>query len=605
MVAGRQRRRGHRARAAGFTIQSLQDPMPDKEYLQVKASPVYVHDWTLQTGHEYTIETRNLSAGSDTVLYLAHLGQQVAMNDNRAGNEPSSLLRFVPAETGDYTVIIRAVDETRAGTCDLLIDGQLVAPGISFAGAVIPWSWKPGDQFQTAHLPSTYAQPVDTVLLAFNGMQLVGWNDDGGIAGCSLLKLSTPSAEASGQVVVATVSQDPADSDWVMLYRNALSGPDSDGDGLADSLEKSLGTDPHSVDTDGDGLRDDWELFGVHTPYGDEDLPSYAGIGVNSRRGSDPRVPDLFLEIDWMAGPKEDPDRFRPLDASVELVTRQFWQSGGIVLHIDLGQMGTRSDRGGQLLPYQAGFDLTGTDPLSLERCFSADDWFAPSRHHLFAYMACCSHFPNRVSSGQMVRFNEDGSANQTELFYTRLCPGAIVCMGTGINGSVQMEAGTIMHEFGHCLNLQHGGFESYNNFKPNYLSCMNYFFQFTGLDATGAPDYSHGDRATLDEEALDERLGIGPVNDYVYAVICRGRNNPYIGRREDVRCPDYPDAIDWDRDGKIATRPVQVDFNADGWFGPLTDFDDWAEVRRPAGGTLWIGVNAGVQDWTSADAKP
>jgi hypothetical protein len=286
-------------------------------------------------------------------------------------------------------------------------------------------------------------------------------------------------------------------------------------------------------------------------------------------------------------------------------VTRQFWLSGGVVLHVDLGQMGARNDRGGQLLPYQDSFDRTGTDPLCLETCFASADWFAPSRRHLFAYLICSSHFPDRTASGHMVRFNEDGTINETDLFSTPLCPAAIVAMGTGINGSVAMEAGTIMHEFGHCLNLQHGGFESYNNFKPNYVSSMNYLFQFGGLDEAGDPDYSHGDHPSLDENALDERTGVGPVNDHVYWLIHRGRNEPSIPRREDIRSAACPSAIDWDGDGQLTFEPVGVDLNADGWLGLLRDFDDWSEVRCPQGGTCWVGVNAGVEGWTSADGKP
>lgn len=602
--SGRRTGQGHAAGGAA-SVQSVQEPAPGKEFLQVKASPVYLQQWPLAAGHEYTIETRDLSAGSDTVLYVARDGRQLALNNDRAPGDPSSLLRFTPPESGDYVLIVRALDDARAGTCDLFIDGQVRQQGIQFAGAVVPWSWKAGDWFQTAHLPSTYARPVDTVLFAFNGFQLVGWDDDGGIRGCSALGLKTDSTREASHVLVGSFSQDPEDADWVMLYRNALSGPDTDGDGLADSLELSLGTNPKAIDTDGDGLRDDWELFGLHTPAGDEDLPSYAGVGVNSRKGSDPRVPDVFLEIDWMAGPKTEPHLFRPLDAALELVTRQFWSSGGVVLHTDLGQMGTGDNRGGQVLPYQESFDRTGTDPLSLERCYTSPEWFAPSRRHLFAYIVCGSRFPDRTSSGHMVRFNEDGSINEGRLFDTPLDPGAIVSMGTRINGSLTMEAGTLMHELGHCLNLQHGGFESFNNFKPNYVSSMNYLFQMVGLDAAGTPDYSHGGRPTLDERALDETTGIGPTSDFMAWVICRGRNIPAIRRREDIRSPEFPTAIDWDGDGQITAGPVQVDFNGDSWFGLLRDNDDWAEVHRPRGGTRWVGVNAGVEEWTSRSERP
>lgn len=37
-------------------------------------------------------------------------------------------------------------------------------------------------------------------------------------------------------------------------------GPDADGDGLSDDVERFLGTDPASIDSDRDGLTDDAEL---------------------------------------------------------------------------------------------------------------------------------------------------------------------------------------------------------------------------------------------------------------------------------------------------------------------------------------------------------
>jgi hypothetical protein len=587
------------------SIQSLQAAEPGQEFLQVKASPVYLQTWTLAAGHQTTIETRGLSAGSDTVLYLLWEGRQVAMNNDREAGDPSSRLRFTPETTGRYQLLIRSLDEARAGTCNLVIDGQVRQQSIPFGGAAVRWSWAAGDRFQTAHLPSTYAMPVDTLLFAFEGLDLVAWNDDGGVRGCSALRTNQASEHEDAHVLVGSYAPDEPVSDWVVLYRNALSRPDTDGDTLADVLESSLGTDPERVDTDGDGLRDDWELFGVQTPAGEEDLPAYAGTGVNKRRGSDPRVPDLFLEIDWIAGPRGKAQLYRPLDSAVDLVTQQFWSSGGIALHVDLGQMGTRQSRGGQALPNQESFDRTGTEPLSLESCYQSSDWFAVSRRHLFAYIICGSRFPDRPSSGHMVRFNEDGTVNQTALFNSTLQPAAIVCMGTAINGSLQMEAGTIMHELGHCLNLQHGGFESYVNFKPNYVSSMNYLFQFNGTLGGGAPDYSHGWRQPLDERQLDETSGVGPSDEQVYWLITRGRTQPAISRRSDVRSERFPEAFDWNGDGRISSEPVRSDYNADGWYGQLRDHDDWAEVRRPDRGLAWVGLNARVEEWLSVTERP
>ncbi|MBI4252890.1 cupredoxin domain-containing protein [Candidatus Uhrbacteria bacterium] len=47
-----------------------------------------------------------------------------------------------------------------------------------------------------------------------------------------------------------------------------VSGPDSDGDGLADSFEEALGTDPQRPDTDGDGYGDKEEIQQNYSPTG-------------------------------------------------------------------------------------------------------------------------------------------------------------------------------------------------------------------------------------------------------------------------------------------------------------------------------------------------
>src|SRR5262249_3555842 len=82
--------------------------------------------------------------------------------------------------------------------------------------------------------------------------------------------------------------------------------------------------------------------------------------------------------------------------------------------------------------------------------------------------------------------------------------------------------AGTLMHELGHNLNLHHGGDED-ANFKPNYLSVMNYLWQVSGIFVSSQPgnadptnivamrlDYSGYVLPTLNEAHLDERIGLG-----------------------------------------------------------------------------------------------
>jgi hypothetical protein len=136
-------------------------------------------------------------------------------------------------------------------------------------------------------------------------------------------------------------------------------------------------------------------------------------------------------------------------------------------------------------------------------------------------------------------------------------------------------------------------------------VSCMNYLFELSGLDVDGTPDYSHGGRVPLDERRLDEQAGVGEVSDYLNWSIRRGRSQPAIPHRDDIRSADAPGAIDWDGDGQISSCPVRVDLNADGWYGVLKDFDDWSEVRRPKGGTSWVGVNVPVEGWLSYNEHP
>ena len=69
--------------------------------------------------------------------------------------------------------------------------------------------------------------------------------------------------------------------------RNTGSFTDTDYDGIPDAVERTLGTDPNSIDTDMDGLTDQYELWGVSgIPIGQmgslTDLPDANGNGVIS-----------------------------------------------------------------------------------------------------------------------------------------------------------------------------------------------------------------------------------------------------------------------------------------------------------------------------------
>lgn len=163
---------------------------------------------------------------------------------------------------------------------------------------------------------------------------------------------------------------------------------------------------------------------------------------------------------------------------------------------------------------------------------------------------------------------------------------------------------GTFMHELGHNLGLLHGGGDDIN-YKPNYLSVMNYQFQF-GVWSAAMPggavfdhrrlDYSGFALPTLDENHLDERVGLsGPSNstDLSFNACqlggCGWHTIPTSG------------PIDWTGNGVIEPD-VRVSLNWE-WeffnclycddflrYETLIGFDDWAAIRGRLAGTLLPG---------------
>src|SRR5262245_35104464 len=90
-------------------------------------------------------------------------------------------------------------------------------------------------------------------------------------------------------------------------------------------------------------------------------------------------------------------------------------------------------------------------------------------------------------------------------------------------------QAGTFVHELGHNLGLMHGGTDG-QTYKPNYLSLMSYAYQTDGIPITTSQgrfylfDYSCFASPSLNENHLKENAGLGPRLNYkgtTYGVSC------------------------------------------------------------------------------------
>ena len=172
-------------------------------------------------------------------------------------------------------------------------------------------------------------------------------------------------------------------------------------------------------------------------------------------------------------------------------------------------------------------------------------------------------------------------------------------------------DAGTIMHELGHTLNLRHGGDEN-DNCKPNYVSVMNYDLQF-GIPQLGSTfniiDYSPprfpGGRGvaplpTIKENDLDETevldpsdtsnmfVHVDPIGRKLQSALGFNPNwdgNPWITDAQDVKANVDDDGIG---ESPAACDNVSSTNTHEG-------HDDWSVVAinfRPFGDSLDGAIN-------------
>ena len=355
-------------------------------------------------------------------------------------------------------------------------------------------------------------------------------------------------------------------------------------------------------DADGDGFPDCSEQPGS----------TYAGLPLYEW-GARPGTRDIFIEMDYMlhdqnSGPQanDDPGMI-PQRAALERVRKAF-KDRGIAIHLDVGSLfhqakGTSPDDfdlgGGQPVPYREKLSFRSAAGLT-------------GIANVYDYKRRYMHFARRQVFHYMIfGYRQpapyDGSSGIAEL------PGndfIVTLGGWGLNAQnararnvlTNTQAGTILHEFGHNLGLRHGG-SDHDNYKPVYLSSMNYLFQTDGLpdtasasagdryyrahlgcgsddpkdcppppgcaryvpdgsepqdSPTSAPetfriDYSDGQGGNINEEAVDERKGYGRPGSA---------------------------AIDFNCDGVISTTPITYNIDDVPDLTVLRDYNDWQNIK-------------------------
>lgn len=274
-------------------------------------------------------------------------------------------------------------------------------------------------------------------------------------------------------------------------------------------------SEEYQGDTDGDGLCDAWEdrleVFdaedqSVVYEFDCDPAIDYGADPLGTHVCPNKDVPDLFFEIDSMSGHR--PNQFAleqlvsifsntPYDVNGEVtgINAHFQISDGNLPHVDA-------------LPMPGGGVLAGYDALKKV-------WFGTSTDRGFTHPPDPSNYWNvegipgsvrdlksqvyhYIILGHKLYGSDIDTTGAAEL------PGndALITLG-GWDfkvGNEGHQAGTIMHEIGHNLNLHHGGLDSVNC-KPNYFSVMSYSRQFPDLIVGLAPGFSDNREDSFDAE--------------------------------------------------------------------------------------------------------
>ena len=336
-------------------------------------------------------------------------------------------------------------------------------------------------------------------------------------------------------------------------------------------------------DADSDGIPDCSE---------ENSSSTFAGINLYSF-GARTNQKDIFIEIDYMTS--TDPGITLRKDALDKV--KAVFAAGNYSIHFDVGDL---IDSASGIDPDD--YDLGGGNALTYSKCLELrktdgcdsylDDIkyknFDMARKTIFYYMVFGNSRNADGSGGSSGRAEKPGNDSIITIGSWNLNTSST----SNTNALNNFMSGTILHEFGHNLNLGHGGNSSIN-YKPNYLSSMNYMYQLDGLP----PDNKTGDRYIYTNYKDNSSCGsiqywsdlnTGPNNAGMVLGFSDGSGNNLTesSQAESVGLGrSSPTAVDFNCNGATNNTLSNFDLNPKDDAGSntstdtLTDYNDWGNI--------------------------
>ena len=333
-----------------------------------------------------------------------------------------------------------------------------------------------------------------------------------------------------------------------------------------------------AADTDGDGISDFVEK-----------KAAYKAAGGSFRHK------DIWVECDFMKGLKPSPKMKGYLVAAFKAAPLKNPDGvKGVTLHLDIDDQLPFQKTWGDVLA-QGGLRQV-YNKLKQTRAAKLDG--DKAYYHYCVFVNLISGENVGVSGFSMDSGNFNGGI-----------PGDMFIVALGgpwldpLNQPAplpQIQTGTLMHELGHNLNLTHGGdgdaVTKHANYKPNYLSVMNYDFQSGFLGKNGQIlkkwDYSTFKAPDLNENSLNEAAGVKApaaiASKYTFVYRC-GNSGFYM---------EFNKPTTWDCDSNFHETGVKANINNDfnqssqPMFSVLKSQNNWTHIVWDGGAIAGAGAS-------------
>lgn len=330
-------------------------------------------------------------------------------------------------------------------------------------------------------------------------------------------------------------------------------------------------------DTDGDGLHDSWERKGID--YNKDGVIDFL------LSEADWKHKDVFVEVDYMGVFKPDPDAIDDVKCAFSNApVKNPDNKEGINLHVDVDDVVEFNETTALAEFYNIKGGHFGN---ATQRSDSNSANVLAAKKLVYRYAL----FLNKLA----------GAENRTGLAEIHgndfLIPlGTLTEAGEGTRAG---QAGTFMHELGHTLGLRDGGGDDIN-FKPNYLSVMNYAFQLPEVYSERRLDYSRSLLPYLDEGNLSEPDGVGG-GPYDFTIYSSPNGMPILASA------GLP--IDWNLNGQATETRVEANINNfsraniiydSPRFEILHGYDDWKNLKYDFRNSTNFASGIDIGDWTA-----